>query len=73
MNGLPPMKEVKSSNLEAVGHQGTRLFVRFKGGGIYSYAGVPPEVYHELAAAESPGSVFRAKVRGQYKHTLHDQ
>ena len=73
MDGLPPMTPVKSSNLEAIGYRGTSLYVRFKGGALYSYVGVPSEVYHEGLASESPGSWFRTKVRVQFKHEQHDQ
>lgn len=72
MPGLPPMTPVKSSNIEAIGYRGTELFVRFKGGGLYTYAGVPSEVYHGLLSSESPGGYFRSKVRGQFKHSQVD-
>jgi hypothetical protein len=72
MNGLPAMTPVTSSNIESIAHRGTTLYVRFKGGGLYSYADVPSEVYHEFQAAESPGGFFRSKIRGTYRHKPHD-
>lgn len=72
MKGLPPMSDVKSSNIAAVGYRGETLFVRFVGGSLYSYDKVPADVYHDLMKSESPGSVFRSKVRGTFKHTKHD-
>lgn len=69
---LPPLTEVKSSNVEAIGHAGDRLFVRFKSGHTYSYEGVPASLYHEGLQAESPGRWFREHVRGKYRHKQHD-
>jgi hypothetical protein len=72
MKGIPALTPVTSSNIEAIGHNGSRLFVRFKGGGLYSYQGVPEEVYREGLKMESVGSWFRASVRGHYPHMKHD-
>lgn len=71
--GLPPMTPVKSSNLEAIGYRGTSLFVRFKGGGVYEYAGVPSDLYHEGLKADSPGSWFRNSVRSKFPAEKHGQ
>lgn len=73
MKGIPALTPVKSSNVEAIGHSGDRLFVRFIGGKLYSYPGVPEAVYRQGLAAESIGTWFRQKVRGIYgPHTQHD-
>lgn len=72
MSGLPTMNPVKSSNIDAIGYRGTTLYIRFKGGGLYSYEGVPSEVYHAGLAAESVGSWFRSKISGTYGHERHD-
>lgn len=53
---------VKSSNIEAVGHHGGNLHVRFKGGAEYVYEGVPAEMHKEMIEAESIGGHFRAKI-----------
>jgi hypothetical protein len=66
------MKPVKSSNVDAIGYRGTTLYVRFKGGGLYTYEGVPSEVYHAGLAAESVGSWFSSAVRGKYAHSQAD-
>ena len=61
---------VKSSNVKAVGYDEVKkvLEVEFKSGGIYQYAGVQPEMYTDLLAAESIGrfvsQVVRAGRRG---------
>jgi hypothetical protein len=61
---------VKSTNVKAVGYDAETkvLEVEFKSGGIYQYAGVQPEMYADLLAAESVGrfvsQVVRAGRRG---------
>lgn len=72
MKGIPALTSVKSSNVEAIGHSGDRLFVRFIGGKLYSYAGVPERVYHDGLKTESVGSWFRTQVRGKFNHLQHD-
>lgn len=62
---------VRSSNLEAVRHDpetGT-LAVRFKGGGVYDYAGVPTETYREFLAAPSLGSFLHARIKPHHPAT----
>ena len=68
----PPLIAVKSTNVEAIGWHGGSLFVRFKGGGLYTYADVPETVYHEGLASDSPGKWFRSSVSGSFKHKKHD-
>jgi KTSC domain len=68
----PDLTEVKSSNIQSMGHEGETLWIRFKGGGLYSYPNVPYDVYQEGMASESKGSWFRDKVRGVYGHRKHD-
>lgn len=67
---LPRMVQVKSSNVEAVGHDAKRgeLHVRFKGGSHYVYQGVPPTVHAELMGAESAGKFIAANVRAKFSH-----
>lgn len=59
---------VESSNVEALGHNTHGLFVRFKGGGIYLYHGVPESVFHAALAAGSVGSFVHERVKGHYRH-----
>jgi hypothetical protein len=49
------MHPVKSSHIEAVGHEGEVMHVRFKGGRTYSYDGVTPEGFRKLKEAPSVG------------------
>lgn len=38
--------------------------------GIYSYPGVPADVYGKFRDAESKGSAFGSLIRGKYKHVF---
>lgn len=60
------MIPVPSSNIEAVGHVGTKLRVRFKGGATYEYAGVSEDLFAELVTAESVGKFVNAEIKGKY-------
>lgn len=66
------MVPVESSNLQSVGHSKDGLFVRFKGGGLYRYPEAPKSLFDEMVDAKSPGSLFRSKVVGQFKHRKLD-
>jgi hypothetical protein len=69
---IPHLTPVQSKNIQAMGHEGTTLWIRFKGGGLYSYDGVPAETYHEGVAADSVGGWFHSKIRGAFAHRKHD-
>lgn len=59
------LQRVKSSNIEAIGHEGETLLVRFKGGAVYEYEAVPAEVATQLLEAKSVGSAFGQLVRAK--------
>ena len=63
------MQLVKSSNVKAVGYEveTKTLQVEFKSGGVYQYAGVQPEMYADLLAAESVGRFVSQVVRAGRK------
>lgn len=63
---------VKSSNIEAIGHHGGDLHVRFVGGTTYRYKGVPVDLHSQMLEAESVGGFFRDKVRGKFVHVKQD-
>jgi hypothetical protein len=66
------LKRIKgSSNISRVGYDADakQLTVHFKGGGRYSYAGVPDEVYKALLAADSKGGYFHTHIRGEFEAT----
>ena len=57
------MTPVNSSNLSAVGYENGILYIRFHGGQMYCYYGVPEFVYEELMSAPSHGKYFAANIR----------
>ena len=73
MTDLPTMVPVKSSNVEAVGHdpKTNTLHVRFNGGVHYSYEDVSVEKHHELLAAKSIGAFVHGKIKGAHKQRKH--
>ena len=56
---------VKSTNVDSVGYNPEEkvLEIKFLNGGVYQYAGVQPEMYAELLAAESVGRFVSQVVR----------
>lgn len=71
------MTPVRSSNVEAVGHDDEtgRLHVKFKSGGHYSYAGWTEAKHNALLNAPSLGSHLHAHVISKphaHPHTRHD-
>lgn len=62
--------EVKSSNIEAIGHdeETQELQVRFKGGTVYAYDSVPIEVHQELLGdGVGIGGRFHKLIRDRFK------
>lgn len=60
--------EVKSSNIQAIGHDGQQtLFVRFIGGAVYEYKGVGKELYESFLNSDSKGRFFLANVKGKFE------
>lgn len=68
----PEMHAVKSTNVEAIGHDGAALHVRFKGGKTFTYAGVPESTFHAARSAESVGGFVARNIIGKYEHTKID-
>ena len=62
-------QDVESGNMESAGYspESKTLEIRFKGGGLYSYAGVPQSAYDGLMSAESKGKYFYANIKNSYK------
>lgn len=60
---------VVSSNVDALGYSLGNLLVRFKTGGVYSYAGVPFRIFDELRNADSVGQYLNKQVKGVYPYT----
>jgi hypothetical protein len=64
-------KSVKSSNIDAVGHdpETNTLHVRFKNGGTYAYQGVDAEKHSALMSADSVGAFLHAHIKGKHAHS----
>ena len=59
---------VTSSNIVSIGHDPATntLEVEFKGGGVYSYAGVDAAKHAALIAADSVGSHFHKHIKNDH-------
>jgi hypothetical protein len=57
---------VKSSNINSIFYLPGMLFIRFHGGEIYKYEGVPSLVYAALMAADSKGGYFARAIERVY-------
>lgn len=62
------MQLVKSSQINAVGFDGSTLRVEFKpAGSLYDYFEVPRSTFDAMISSESVGKYFGAHVRGKFK------
>lgn len=61
------MKSIPSSNIDAVGHEGTTLYVRFKSGPTWKYDDVNAATYEEMMASGSIGSYFAKHIKPHHK------
>jgi len=59
---------VNSSNLAAVGYDGSRLIIAFHSGGVYAYFGMPFSEYNGLMLAHSHGKYFHAHIKNRYDY-----
>lgn len=62
---IPVMTEVKSSNIEKIGHdsEGKNLYIFFKGSGLYRYGNVTLAEFELLKKSESIGKAFHSTIR----------
>jgi len=63
------MTSVSSSNISAIGYEGSTLRVRFNNGSLYDYYNVPASVYDGLMSAPSKGSYLASRVKGVYRYS----
>lgn len=63
-----------SSNLDAMRYDPTRelLLVRFKGGAVYAYEGVPADIATGLAEADSPGRYMAENIKRVFAAVKQD-
>lgn len=71
------MQPVKSSNIEAIGHVGTTLTVKFKDtatkkGATWSYHDVPAHIHRDLMASDSVGGYFGSFIKNKFKGMKHE-
>lgn len=64
---MPAMKAVTSSNIDAVGHDGDALYVRFKSGGTWRYPTANQGHMEAMVAADSPGGYFHRTIKAAHK------
>lgn len=62
------MIPIKSSNIEAIGHdpEKNELCVKFQGGGTYFYSGFSAEDFALFRGSSSKGSFFAKNIRGLF-------
>ena len=60
---------VVSSNVESIGYDESEqvLEVEFKGGSLYQYKDVPPDVFTALKEADSAGSFLSQNIKNVYE------
>jgi hypothetical protein len=69
----PEMIPSQSSNIESFGHDAATgtLQVKFRNGGVYSYAGVTAEIFEQMKASPSHGKFLAQKIKGKFPPTKH--
>lgn len=60
---------VVSSSIDCVGHSNGYMYIRFKSGQSYSYAGVSQSVFRAVETADSVGAAFHCLIKGKYRYT----
>jgi hypothetical protein len=62
---IPKMHPVESSAVARIGYdtEVEEAYVEYLGGDFYAYEGVPPDVFEELANAESKGTFVNATIK----------
>jgi hypothetical protein len=56
----------QSSNIARVHHDGSGMVVEFRNGGVYHYAGVPPDAVLSLTSSPSPGKYLLGQLVPAY-------
>lgn len=65
---VPPMEPAQSTTISHHGYHpdSQTMMVQFKNGKVYSYSGVPKEVFEGYRNSESQGSYFSQNIKGRY-------
>ena len=69
---IMPVTPAASSALATIAYDASRKLLRleFRDRSVYSYLGVPAEVYQALLSSSSKGQFFNRAIRGQFPHEL---
>lgn len=62
------LQPVKSSNIDAVGHEGDVLTVQFRNGVKYRYSGVPADTFENLMKADSIGKFVNSEIKPNFPY-----
>lgn len=60
---------VESSNIKAIGHEGSTMRVQYANGTEYDFQGVTAEMFDNFMEAESKGRFFGKNIRGKFTST----
>ncbi|MDP3014666.1 MAG: KTSC domain-containing protein [Candidatus Subteraquimicrobiales bacterium] len=71
----PMIKARNSTQVESHTYdpETSTLYVRFTRGGLYSYYGVPKEVYQGMNDMEATGKYFAANIKGKYTYKKEEE
>lgn len=65
------LKKVKSSNIDSIGFDGSdTLYVKFLGGGLYSYVPFSQKQFDSFKKAKSKGKWFHKHIKDNKKYTV---
>ncbi len=61
---------MQSSQIKSIGYEPhtQKMHVEFKGGGVYEYDSVPPDVHSGFLSATSKGAHFHSTIKGKFGH-----
>ena len=60
------MHKVASTNIAAIGHEGSTMVVQFHNGSVFHYAGVNQVKFDAVRSAKSVGSAFHKHVKAHH-------
>ena len=63
-----PLTPVESSQIDAVGWENGKLFVKFRRGGMYVYSDVSYGLFQELMASDSKGKFLGQEIKGRFQY-----
>lgn len=60
---------VESSNIKAIGHEGSTMRVQYANGTEYDFQGVTAEIFNNFMESDSKGRFFGKNIRGKFTST----